>query len=517
MSQAYSTPISAEQRAALSPADDYTASGLFKIDEASDSNDADLHHDDSADDSRNDSGLHHNPYLQAQQQHLYAAHLQPAPQQKRPAEEALQQAPAGYTHSMDNSSSSSSPGAIMPFLLSSGAANLPHGAIMPFLLSSGAANLPQPPSFQARRNFSHAKPHYSYIALIAMAIQKSRNGMVTLNDIYQYIIETFPFYRQNQQRWQNSIRHSLSFNDCFVKVPRSPDRPGKGSYWTLHNQAGNMFENGCYLRRQKRFKSDRSQLAGELSEQRLADLSTSSSESAHSPDPAKGVKRAKPSSQAAKKKQASPSSIGSASSSSSSSPLTSTSASSLSSASSFSPNLNRATSTLQQQLLSDSAFNQTAYAAAYNPAHAYPAYNFAGSMPPSQAGSSGQFSAASPAYSTSGYGFSSYPASFSSMPYASQQAYSHHSAPAAASPAPTTPSYLGYQGYSSAQAYPAQSASGSATATTASAAMPQAQADSANSTSNYFSNNYQNYFYSSAAMAAAAVAYNLQTNSTTSA
>ena len=64
----------------------------------------------------------------------------------------------------------------------------------------------------------------------------------------------FPYYRQNQQRWQNSIRHSLSFNDCFVKVPRSPDKPGKGSYWTLHPDSGNMFENGCYLRRQKRFK-----------------------------------------------------------------------------------------------------------------------------------------------------------------------------------------------------------------------------------------------------------------------
>ena len=86
------------------------------------------------------------------------------------------------------------------------------------------ANLPQPPSdatlFQTRRNYTHAKPHYSYIALIAMAIQKSKCGMVTLNDIYNYIMETFPYYRQNQQRWQNSIRHSLSFNDCFYKVPR---------------------------------------------------------------------------------------------------------------------------------------------------------------------------------------------------------------------------------------------------------------------------------------------------------
>jgi hypothetical protein len=105
-----------------------------------------------------------------------------------------------------------------------------------------------------RRNLTHAKPPYSYISLITMAIQNNSSKMCTLSEIYQFIMDLFPYYRQNQQRWQNSIRHSLSFNDCFVKVPRSPDRPGKGSYWTLHPDSGNMFENGCYLRRQKRFK-----------------------------------------------------------------------------------------------------------------------------------------------------------------------------------------------------------------------------------------------------------------------
>ena len=40
---------------------------------------------------------------------------------------------------------------------------------------------------------------------------------------------------------------------------RSPNKPGKGSYWTLHPQASNMFENGCYLRRQKRFKCAKKQ------------------------------------------------------------------------------------------------------------------------------------------------------------------------------------------------------------------------------------------------------------------
>ncbi|XP_076464009.1 uncharacterized protein LOC143296115 [Babylonia areolata] len=105
-----------------------------------------------------------------------------------------------------------------------------------------------------RRSYTHAKPPYSYISLITMAIQQAHTKMCTLSEIYQFIMDLFPFYRQNQQRWQNSIRHSLSFNDCFVKVPRTPDRPGKGSYWTLHPDSGNMFENGCYLRRQKRFK-----------------------------------------------------------------------------------------------------------------------------------------------------------------------------------------------------------------------------------------------------------------------
>uniref|UniRef100_A0AC35TX33 Fork-head domain-containing protein n=1 Tax=Rhabditophanes sp. KR3021 TaxID=114890 RepID=A0AC35TX33_9BILA len=105
-----------------------------------------------------------------------------------------------------------------------------------------------------KNGFGNTKPQFSYISLITTAIQKSESGMLTLADIYRWIIQYFPYYRQNQQRWQNSIRHSLSFNDCFVKVARTPDKPGKGSFWTLHNDCGNMFENGCHLRRQKRFK-----------------------------------------------------------------------------------------------------------------------------------------------------------------------------------------------------------------------------------------------------------------------
>ncbi|XP_051507413.1 forkhead box protein B1-like [Myxocyprinus asiaticus] len=105
-----------------------------------------------------------------------------------------------------------------------------------------------------RNTYSDQKPPYSYISLTAMAIQSCPEKMLPLSEIYKFIIDRFPYYRENTQRWQNSLRHNLSFNDCFIKIPRRPDQPGKGSFWALHPNCGDMFENGSFLRRRKRFK-----------------------------------------------------------------------------------------------------------------------------------------------------------------------------------------------------------------------------------------------------------------------
>ncbi|KAJ1967497.1 hypothetical protein H4R35_006694 [Dimargaris xerosporica] len=84
------------------------------------------------------------------------------------------------------------------------------------------------------------RPPVSYSALIAQAIITSPEKRLTLREVYRWVMEHHPYLCYSSDNgWQNTIRHNLSLNKCFVKVARSDtdvcytSSKGKGGYWTV--------------------------------------------------------------------------------------------------------------------------------------------------------------------------------------------------------------------------------------------------------------------------------------------
>ncbi|XP_068176571.1 forkhead box Q2 [Antennarius striatus] len=94
------------------------------------------------------------------------------------------------------------------------------------------------------------KPNQSYIALISKAILASEQKKLLLCDIYQWIMDHYPYFKSKDKNWRNSVRHNLSLNDCFIKAGRSDN--GKGHFWAIHPSNYQDFSKGDYHCRRAR-------------------------------------------------------------------------------------------------------------------------------------------------------------------------------------------------------------------------------------------------------------------------
>uniref|UniRef100_A0A4W3HKE3 Forkhead box K2b n=1 Tax=Callorhinchus milii TaxID=7868 RepID=A0A4W3HKE3_CALMI len=97
-----------------------------------------------------------------------------------------------------------------------------------------------------------AKPPYSYAQLIVQAITTAPDRQLTLSGIYAHITKNYPYYRTADKGWQNSIRHNLSLNRYFIKVPRSQEEPGKGSFWRIDPASESKLTEQAFRKRRPR-------------------------------------------------------------------------------------------------------------------------------------------------------------------------------------------------------------------------------------------------------------------------
>uniref|UniRef100_A0A069DN98 Forkhead box protein n=1 Tax=Clytia hemisphaerica TaxID=252671 RepID=A0A069DN98_9CNID len=95
----------------------------------------------------------------------------------------------------------------------------------------------------------------SYTAMIAQAIMRTSFKRATLSEIYTFMTISFEVLKKRGNGWRNCVRHTLSLNECFVKLNRPEN--GRSCNWTIHPSYFDAFMRGDYRKRRSNRKKMR--------------------------------------------------------------------------------------------------------------------------------------------------------------------------------------------------------------------------------------------------------------------
>ncbi|XP_078055337.1 forkhead box protein R1 [Mustelus asterias] len=94
------------------------------------------------------------------------------------------------------------------------------------------------PAERLNVNFTPNKwlqPAASYFILTALVMRSSLTHSLTVQEIYSYICEHFPYFLTAPKGWKNGIRRNLCFNRNFKMVTVKGPNPGQ-QLWSLTSE-----------------------------------------------------------------------------------------------------------------------------------------------------------------------------------------------------------------------------------------------------------------------------------------
>ncbi|KFQ17072.1 Forkhead box protein N5, partial [Merops nubicus] len=88
------------------------------------------------------------------------------------------------------------------------------------------------------------RPPLNYSILITFALCNSASGSLTVQQIYQFTWQHFPFFQTAPEGWKNTIPHNLCFSSCFEKTTGFTCGKGnrKSCLWKLTPEGHRRFQ-----------------------------------------------------------------------------------------------------------------------------------------------------------------------------------------------------------------------------------------------------------------------------------